>query len=218
MKALQQQEKTRMDSTFQTLVIKNKTSFLESELELTELIKKNGQITLAPKLDKPDQLRAKVKAGRAFIIRIDIKAIKTANITLKVELHSELQIKLSIQHTSSMLQKAGAIGEPSPKHKLKIPFTLYLSTERDSLYPFKADVFKSCVNSDSVIYDASRASPDATHLYAKLKVKKDCVASFHASIDSQLLTQKTLRLKKQKFNITQKLTSNKHRSSSCDEE
>ena len=74
--------------------------FLASKLDMTEVVKKDGRITLEPKWKEPDSFQSKLKAGQPIDFRIKIEDMQNATISIKVDLHSFEEVNMAIKYSS----------------------------------------------------------------------------------------------------------------------
>ena len=78
----------------------NHKGFLQSQLELTEVVKKDGKMILEPKLKEPDMFQTRVKSNKAFNFCINIEKLARGSVTVKMELRSFDEISMLIKQNS----------------------------------------------------------------------------------------------------------------------
>ena len=102
---------------------------------MTNLVKKDGRITLEPRYREPDSFETKVKNGKAICFWVKIDDAQLTTVSIKVDLRSFEEVNMAIKY-SSLLKN-----ENLPIKHFEIPFTACMSTENDPPCPFKGDVF-----------------------------------------------------------------------------
>lgn len=145
-----QHERSHMNNVISQSIERNQQDFLESKLELTQIVKKDGRITLEPTFKKPDTFQQKLKARKPIYFRVKIQEMEMAAIAIKVDLRSFEEVNMAIKQSSMLKSDNKAI-----KH-FEIPFTVCMSTEREQPCPFKDDVFVRFADSDVVMHKINR--------------------------------------------------------------
>ena len=105
------------------------------KLEMTNLVKKDGRITLEPKYREPDAFEIKVKNGKAICFWVKIDDAHLSTVSIKIDLRSFEEVNMAIKYSSLLKNE-----NPPIKH-FEIPFTACMSTENDPPCPFKGDIF-----------------------------------------------------------------------------
>ena len=138
---------------------------MANKLALTELVKKDGRITLEPKYRESDSFQTKVKNGKEVNFRVKIDDMKISTVSLKVDLRSFEEVNMAIKYSSLLKCE-----NPHIKH-FEIPFTACMSIEHEKPCPFQDDVFQRFADSDTVVYKISRYRKDRKFLHVKLEVQ-----------------------------------------------
>ena len=84
------------------LIEQNRDILRESQLELAQLVKKDGRITLEPSFSKVDSHETKLKSAKAFYFRINVAELSSANLSIRVDLRSHEEVNQAVRHTSSL--------------------------------------------------------------------------------------------------------------------
>lgn len=71
--------------------------FLQTQLELTEIVKKDGKIILEPKYKEADSIQTRIKSGKAFNFCINIEKLARASLVIKFEFRSFDEIAMLIK-------------------------------------------------------------------------------------------------------------------------
>ena len=173
------------------------------KLEMTNLVKKDGRITLEPRYREPDTFETKLKHAKGVLFRVKIDDAQLSTVSIRVELRSFEEVNMAIKYNSLLKNE-----NPQIKH-FEIPFTACFSTENDPPCTFKGDQFQRYADSDTVVYKVSRYYKERNFLHVKLDVKQDCLlkatasATFHNSdqhhhrmsvVSRPASVQKTFRL------------------------
>ena len=86
-----------MEKELRSTIEKNHTGFLQSQLELTECVKKNGKMILEPRLKESDTFQARTKGSKAYNFCVRIGKLARATINVKFELRSFDEISMLIK-------------------------------------------------------------------------------------------------------------------------
>ena len=136
----------------------NQHDFLESQIQLKEVVKKDGKMLLEPKYKEPDTFMTRIKSGKQFLFCVKIAELHKSTVTIKFELRSfdemRMQFKLNSQ---SEKQLAGKLSM-EVKH-LAIPFQVCLSTVNEKPNPFTDELY-NFDDSNMITYKVPKYTAD----------------------------------------------------------
>lgn len=175
--AQQRHEQYHLNQSITKNIEKNQKKFLKSQLELAEVVKKDGKVTLEPKHKQPDQIQVKLRADTPFYFRVRIEDLPSSIVNpnsalivlIKIDLKSFAEMKMEIRQRAQLKSNKAYV-----KH-FPIPFQICLSSkdERPSEFSPEDCAMYKFSDSNSVSYKVDK---NQKMLFVALTTKhKDCL-------------------------------------------
>ena len=89
---------------------------------LNDIVKKDGKLTLEPKVKEADTFETRIKGNRLFFFRLKLEDLEQSLITVKFDLKSIDEINMEIKEKSKLLD------EDVPVKHLEIAYLISMST------------------------------------------------------------------------------------------
>ena len=156
---------------------------LESFISITDIVKKDGRMSLEPKFREPDSFLTRIKGSRPFNFCVKLAELLKSTLSIKLELQSIEEVTMQIKHSSSLNKD----DLPEIKH-LEIPFTVCMSPFNEKPNPF-TDEMHRFDDSNTITYKVPKHTPDK-FLYLQLKAEQDCILKATASAVPQYSSRK----------------------------